>query len=625
MASNRKPFSMDHPVVVLFVVIAVVASMGLAAEVLKPLSLSVLLAFALTPFARFFERRGLPRVASVVLTVVIAMAGLSGVGYIVAGELDGLATDLTSPAKRDLIEKKLSVFKRAPGSNYSKVEDTLKSVAKSIDPEASRRKDQEGATPESSGTPLAGDKTLTGEKIQQVEVVSAPRFRERLQEAVGPFLEVLTLGSFILILVLFMMVGRDDLGDRIIALFGGKRLSVTTRTMQEVGDRIGRYLATNAIVNAGFGLVVGTGLWLMGLQYAVLWGVLAAMLRFIPYVGTVISFALPMIYSLASYPGWSHALGVMLLFLVVETALNSFLEPIIYGKTTGVSALGLLVAAMFWTWLWGVWGLLLSTPITVALAVLGKYVPALRFFSTILGEEADLEPDVRFYQRLLALDEEGAAEMVAEMAKSRPRVEVFDTMFLPALARVERDMGLDEIDESTREFAWRVIDDLVEELEAVPMLETVSADSAATNGSDPIHVVGVPTEDRSDRIALRMLSQVVDPKRVRMEIVEDGRTPLALVESIADSDAQVVIVSHVPPGGLTSARYLVRKVRSRLADIPIVVGRWHEAGEAKGASERLTSAGATEVVFSIAEARDRLLASLPKVATSPPPMSPAMA
>jgi len=611
---------MDHPVVVLFVVIAVVAAMGLAAEILKPLALAVLLSFALTPFAKFFERRGLPRVAAVVLTVLIALGGLAGVSYVVVGQLDRLAGDLTAPEKRELIDQKLRIF-RGPGqSNFDKIQATFKDVAQTIDKESKEASEKNPKTGKPERVPLAGETTLAGEKIPKVEVVSAPKYRERLQDAVGPFLEVLTLGSFILILVLFLMVGRDDLGDRIIALFGGKRLSMTTRTMHEVGNRIGRYLATNALVNAGFGLFIGVGVGLIGLPYAMLWGVMAALLRFIPYVGTVVSFALPTVYALVSFPGWGHALGVVLLFLVIETALNSFLEPIIYGKTTGVSALGLLVAAMFWTWLWGVWGLLLSTPMTVALAVLGKYIPALRFFSTILGEEADLEPDVRYFQRLLAMDEEGAAQLVEEFAKSRPRIEVFDLVILPALARVERDLASGEIDETTQEFAWRVTEELVEELSSVAMIEFTNAD-VAEPGAQPVSVIGVCAEDRSDRLALRMLGQVLDPAKVQMEIHELGQTPLALADSIASDGAAMVFVSHVPPSGLTSARYLVRRLRARLGDMPILVGRWHESAGTKGAGDRIVSAGATEVVSTLGEARDRLQAALNKTAT-PPPLSP---
>ncbi len=611
---------MDHPVVVLFVVIAVVASMGLAAEVLKPLSLAVLLAFALTPFAKFFENRGLPRVAAVVFTILITLGGLAGISYVVVGQLNHLAGDLTQPAKRQVIDQKLRMFRGPGGGNFEKVQSTLQELASSFDQEAADS-DAAPRSDDPAGPPIAGKITLAGEKIPKVEVVAAPKFRERLQEAIGPFLETLTLGSFILILVLFMMVGRDDLGDRIVALFGGKRLSMTSRTMHEVGNRIGRYLATNALVNAGFGLVIGSGLALIGLPYAVLWGVLAALLRFIPYVGTVVSFALPTVYAVVSYTGWGHALAVVVLFLVVETALNSFLEPIIYGKTTGVSALGLLVAAMFWTWLWGIWGLLLSTPMTVALAVLGKYISALRFFSIILGEEAELDPDVRYYQRLLALDEDGAEQLVEEFAKSRPRIEVFDLVLLPALARAERDLAAGEIDETTQAFAWRVTEDLVDGLSNVPTIEFAASAVDGADETEPVTVIGVSVEDRSDRLALRMLAQVLDSTKVQLEIPEEGQTPLALADSIAADGASMVFVSHVPPTGLTSARYIVRRLRARLGDLPIIVGRWHESAGTKGAGDRIMSAGATEVVSTLAEARDRLQTALSKPAT-PPPLSP---
>src|SRR3954465_7600197 len=216
-------------------------------------------------------------------------------------------------------------------------------------------------------------------------------------------------------------MGREDLSDRIIGLFGNRQISLTTRTMEEIGRRISRYLATFALVNSGFGLVIGLGRGLIGVPYAVRWGCVAAMLRFIPYVGPAVAFLLPLVFAFAHFPGWAQPLEVVVLFGVVEVLLNGYLEPVIYGKTTGISALGLLVAAMFWTWLWGTLGLLLSTPLTVCLAVLGKYVPSLRFLGGLLGEEAELEPDVRFYQRLVALDRDGAIEVVEGALKQRDR------------------------------------------------------------------------------------------------------------------------------------------------------------------------------------------------------------
>ena len=219
------------------------------------------------------------------------------------------------------------------------------------------------------------------------------------------------------------------------------------------------------------------------MPYAVLWGCLAALLRFIPYVGPAVAFVLPLVFSFAHFPGWAQPLEVVALFAVVEAALNSFLEPVIYGKTTGVSALGLLVAAMFWTWLWGTLGLLLSTPLTVCLAVLGKYVPSLRFFATLLGEEAELEPDVRFYQRLVALDRDGAVEVVEAALKQRPRVEVFDEVLVPALSRAERDAARDELEEAEQAFVWQVVGEVLDGLEGVPDSSLASAGRPGQRGA----------------------------------------------------------------------------------------------------------------------------------------------
>lgn len=623
VASSRKAFSMDHPVVILFVSIAVVASMGLAAEFLKPLALAVLLAFALSPFARFFERRGLPRTPAVVLTVLIALVGLSGIGYVVVTQLNDLAGQLSKPENKARIDRKLSLLHPNPASNLAKLEQTVKGAAKSLQ----ALPDESGpiSSKESKPEKLAGAKTVTGEKIQMVEVVNAPKFREQLETAVGPFIEFLTVSSFILILVLFMMVGRNDLGDRIVSLFGGRQISMTTRTMHEVGDRIGRYLATNAMVNACFGLVIGIGVYLIGLPFGALWGVMAALLRFVPYVGTVIAFALPTFFALATSDDWTKAIEVAGLFLVIEMALNSFLEPIIYGKTTGVSALGLLVAAMFWTWLWGVWGLILATPMTVALAVMGKYVPALAFFSKILGEEPDLSPDVRYYQKLIALDEDGASEIIEEAAKAKPRIEVYETILLPALARAERDFSRDEIDERVQAFVWRVSERIIDDLAVVPMVEISATKDATRNGDKPFEVVGVRAEDRSDFLALKMLGQVLDPAVCRLTIRSNEETPLEMAEAIATASPGLVILSHMPPSGLTNARYLVRRLHARLGTLPIVVGRWTEGGQSESTAERLTAAGASSVIFSLTEARDRILAAVqPKVAEAPP-LSPAVA
>jgi hypothetical protein len=340
------------------------------------------------------------------------------------------------------------------------------------------------------------------------------------------------------------------------------------------------------------------------------------MLRFIPYVGPAVAFILPLIFSFAHFPGWVKPLEVVALFGVVEAALTSFLEPVIYGKTTGISALGLLVAAMFWTWLWGTLGLLLSTPLTVCLAVLGKYVPTMWFFAALLNEDAELEPDVRFYQRLVALDREGAIEVVETVLKQRPRVEVFDQVLVPALSRAERDAARDELDETKQEFVWGVVGELLDGLEGTPELSLASLALAAGGGTGsgdrvsaaaPVPIVGLVADDTSDTLVLRMLGQLLASSGCLLEVITDTDSSLQVVERVVEQSPTLVVVSHLPPMGLTLARYLVRRLRSQFAELPIVVGRWGETEGSASAAERLVGVGASRVVFTLADARDRIL------------------
>ena len=364
---------------------------------------------------------------------------MGGIGYVVVRQLSMLAYQL--PSYQERIQKKVDFLKPSDDTAFYRAQKVAGDVAKSLD------------------TPV-----VAGHEAMDVRVVEEPTFRQRLQAAVGPYLEFIGVGSFVLILVLFMLMNREDLGDRIVQLFGQRQINLTTRTMGEIGQRISRYLAMITLVNSGYGLIVGLGLWAIGVPYAVLWGCLAAMMRFIPYVGAAVAFLLPLVFSVAHFPGWRQPLEVVAFFGAVEVAL-SYLEPVIYGKTTGVSALGLLVAAMFWTWLWGLLGTLLSTPMTLCLAVLGKYVPSLGFFATLLGEEAELDQNIRFYQRLVSLDQDGATAVVEAALKERPRAEVFDQILVPALSRAGRDAARGELEESDMAFIRRVIGEILDDLE----------------------------------------------------------------------------------------------------------------------------------------------------------------
>lgn len=591
MASRRHAHPLHHPIVITFLILAVIASMSLASEVLKPLALAILLSFALAPLARFLEARGLPRFAAVLLTVILTLGLLGAVGYKVGEQLTTLASHADMSHFRENILKKFRFLKPNQQGAIEKISNVGADLARTLD----RPAEVKGTVP--------------------VNVVAAPTYSQRLSEAVGPYLESLGVAAFVLILVLFMLTNREDLSDRIIRLAGQDRISITTRTMEEVSQRISRYLTMFTFVNSAFGTIVALGLWGIGVPLALLWGVLAGLLRFVPYVGPSIAFALPFLFSLASFEGWREPLLIAALFGTLELAANSFLEPVIYGKTTGVSALGLLVAAMFWTWLWGALGLLLSTPLTVCLAVLGKYIPALRVFATLLDEEPPLAPDLRFYQRLLALDQDGAVQIIDCELKRAPRVEVFDQILIPALSRTERDYRRGEIDDQTQAFILRFVSDLLDDLADTPEvdLKTLVSETPDVRPRPVLDeeltptVLGVAANDAADALALRMLDILLRPFGGSLTILTDSDPPLKLAEKISDFEPSLVVLSHLPPGGFTAARYLVRRLRARLAALPIVVGRWGESGNPEGASERLAEMGASSVVSRLSDARDRIL------------------
>lgn len=595
MPAKRRGFTPDHPILITFLIFTVIAFMYFASEVLKPLALAVLLSFALAPVAGFIERRGLPRFPSVVLTVLLALGALGAFGYKVGNQLSTLALSIDQNKLEQNLQQKLGIFTAKRGTAIEKLSALGKDLSKSLD----RPPKTEGVTP--------------------VQVISQPTYTERLQNAVGPYLEGLGVASFVLVLVLFILATREELKDRIIRLCGQSRVSLTTKTMEEVGQRISGYLLMFSLVNSAMGLAVGLGLWAIGVPLATLWGVLTALLRFIPYVGPAAAFVMPFVYAAAMFPGWKEALLVLVLFAVVETLANSFLEPVIYGRTTGVNALGLLVAAMFWTWLWGTLGLLLSTPMTVCLAVLGKYVRPLRFFAILLGEEVPLGPELRVYQRLLAMDQDAAEEIVAVEVKQRPRAEIFDAILVPVLALAERDHAREEIDDREHAFVERFINDVLDELEATPEvdLQALAASTPGPGSSTPHSeaekpplVLGIKANDHADAIVLRMLNLLLDRTGFKVTVIDEETTPLRLVERIEELEPELVVLSHLPPSGAATARYLVRRLRARFAGLSILVGRWGQGGNPQTVIEQLTGVGASGVVLSLADARDEIVKRL---------------
>jgi predicted PurR-regulated permease PerM len=582
VAQKHRDFRIDHPIIITFLVFTVIGFMALASEVLKPLALAALLSFALAPIAALVERAGVPRFLSVVLTVLLALGVLCSISYKVGQELTALVANLEPKLLVRNIERKAGLFQ--PNKNHA-IEKLVR-VSETL----SRTLDHPQQIP----------------RAVPVNVVSQPSFTQRLEAAVGPYLQGLGVGVFVLILVLFILAEREELRDRIIRLAGKNRVSVTTKTMDEVGQRISRYLMTFSLVNSAFGLIVGLGLWTIGVPFAVLWGVLAALLRFIPYVGPATAAALPLMYSVAVAPGWRVPGLTFTLFVVLEVLANSVVEPKIYGKTTGVSALGLLVAAMFWTWLWGGLGLLLSTPLTVCLAVLGKSIPALSGFAIVLSEETPLDPEVRFYQRLVAMDPDGAWQIVEAELKQYSQLEVFDRVLVPTLSIAKRDAARGKLENGELAFILRFVEEWLDDVEATPRVPVEAPAPAeppvAVEDAENVRILGVAANDDADALVLRMLQILLEPSGFRLKLVTDPETPLKFAGRIAQMGADLTIMSHLCPGGFTTARYLVRRLRASFDGLPMLVGHWGESSDPSAEAARLVELGASKVVFRLDEA-----------------------
>ena len=378
------------------------AALYLGQAVLVPLVLAALLTFLLSPLVTRLDRLRVPRVVGVLLVMTLVGGVIGGFGYVVGGQLSSFATEL--PTHRQNIRTKIrEVVAFTRGGAIENVQDTIEDISDVV---------EDGGEPaprgESSATTSpCGSPSISRRRCSATRDGSAPLFG-----AVGTF-------GLTLLLAIFMLINREDLRDRLVSLSGGPSLAVATKAFADAGARISRYLLMQFIVNATMGLAVGVGLYFIGVPYAAFWGLTAGVLRYLPYVGPWIAALLPITVSLVTAPGWQQVALVVGLFVVLELLSNNVMEPLLYGHSVGLSSLAVIVAAIFWTWLWGAVGLVIATPITACLVVLSSYVPALAAIGRLLGERPALKPHETLYQRLLARDVDEADGIVTRHRKER--------------------------------------------------------------------------------------------------------------------------------------------------------------------------------------------------------------
>jgi hypothetical protein len=365
----------------------------------------------------------------------------------------------------------------------------------------------------------------------------------------------------------------------------------------------------HSLLNGSFGIAVGCGLLLIGLPYALLWGVLAAVLRFIPYVGPTIAALLPMVLSLAVFPGWHQPLLVMGLIVLLELAANMIMEPVLYGRTIGVSTVALMIAIAFWTWLWGPVGLLLATPLTVSLAVLGRYVPQLEFLGVLLSDEPVLETHTSYYQRLVAQDQDEAVELVEEYFRDHPLSEVYEAVLVPALYAAKKDQARGNLTADEMHFVVQTTREIVENLSLYPRPSLLSDTTAIdTPAPDPdasplpkVPLVCCPAHDAADELVLLMLQHLLDPSPYDIELLHPTMLTSEVVTLVEQQGVGLICLGTLAPGGLAQTRYLCLRLRTRLPELKIVVGRWGFSGSGEESGEMLREAGADIVATTLHE------------------------
>jgi predicted PurR-regulated permease PerM len=448
-------------------------------------------------------------------------------------------------------------------------------------------------------------------KPMQVQVV------EPLARSWDSLLTVLTpvgLGGLVLVFTIFILLRLEDLRNRFIRLVGHDHLNVTTQALDDASQRIGRYLFLQFIVNVSFGIAVGAGLHFIGLPNALLWGVIASVCRFLPYIGTPIAAFLPIILSVAVFDGWTRPLMTVGLYVVTEAVVANFVEPLLYGAHTGISSLAILVAAVFWTLLWGTIGLVLSTPLTVCLVVLGRHVPQLEFLHVLLGDEPVLTPEVHFYQRMLASDLSEARRVLETQLSGKDFQGLYDSVVIPALAIAQRERYQNDFDETVGDSISQGTRELLEELNEEyedPQDFAVGARLHSTSGivggmtARSARIVSVPAKTEADETIGSMLAQLLERQSEQAQCISLGANA-EMIDQLVEDKPDVIVVSALQPFALTHARRLYSQLRARLPQTTVLVGLWNFTGAIDSLSARFGPDAQGLIVTNLAAAMQKL-------------------
>jgi predicted PurR-regulated permease PerM len=562
----------------LFTTVIVVAVLKLAEEVFIPLALAILCTFLLAPMVELLVRWHIRRVLATVLAVSLGLAIIGGIGTLVFNQFADLTREL--PSYRQQLRTNLTHLGGALRGTVTETTRAFDQLTKEIDRVAPSEPKPRGVT-----------------KVQVVDAPVSPL--ETLKDLVGPIVRPVGTTLAVIVLVAFMLLRLTDLRDRILRLLGARYLHLTTEALNDAGSRISRYLLMQIVINGWTGIAVTAGLWALGVPNAVLWGALTFSLRFIPYIGVWMAAAIPLALSFAVFDDLTRPLLIFGLFAILELFDWSVLEPWLYGSHTGVSPVALLLATGFWTWLWGFAGLFLAVPMTVCAAVMGKYIPQMKFLQVLLGDEPVLEPHEQLYQRLLSSNRDQADSVLQGALRQSSILEVCDSMIVPAMLRANEDHERGSLTDERRQVILEHISEWVDE-----RLEMMSPNWSRFSHEDrqdiPPILICVPTMARADEIIAKLFEATLVERNLSARII--GPNDLELLHH--ESRIRAVVVSALPPEAVTAARIACKRVRGANARVPVFVGLWSGAADLERARQRLTTAGSTYTVVSFAECVD---------------------
>ncbi len=603
----------------------VVAALYFARDLLIPLALAALLTFLLAPLVTRLER-WIGRIAAVLLVVatIFSMTGVAG--WVLTRQLIDLATRL--PDYKVNIQTKIHSFQLPSGGAFKRLSETVAELKKDLHGSAEPTISQATGKP---GTAVAVPASAAPAQQVQVVETSTANPLQLLRVILSPLLGPLGTAGLVILLVIFMLLKREDLRSRLIRLIGQGRISATTRAMEDAGHRVSRYLLMQLVVNVTFGSILAIGLFFIGMPNAILWGAFATVLRFIPYIGPWIAAAFPIILSLAVSPTWMMPLLALGLFVLLELISNNVIEPWLYGSSTGVSSIALIVAAVFWTWLWGPIGLLLSTPLTVCLVVMGRHVPRLAFFSILLSDEQALTPAEECYHRLLSVGLNEASEVADNYVKENSLTALYDSVLIPVITAAETDYQRAALDTEQRDSVEQGIRDIVEDFSTRPRSESqLPADQmVAEQSPQPVpatawRVYCLPARAERDELAGAMLAQLLQQQGFEAQNAPAKLVASEMVKLVDEADVDAACISVIAPTTVIHARYLCVKLRVQLPNLKIAIGLWGATENITQAAQRLRDSGANEVVTTLADAVVQLAKLTPAsdVEMTPEPIPP---